>query len=462
MIAKERIQQVHVGIPQSGQYVLYWMQQAQRTAYNHALEYAIEQANALCLPLVACFVLTDRFPEANLRHYAFMVEGLQELTQPLQDKGVQFVLRKGNVPRTVVNLATDAALLVTDMGYLRIQREWRKKVAESVTCPFFIVESDIVVPVRVASSKEEFAARTLRPKLLRQRDRFLKPVSENRCQYGNVHVSIQSLDITQHNELLQELHRESAIPPVNTFRGGQTAAKHRLNTFIHEQLWDYHRSSNDPARGCQSHLSPYLHFGHISPVEIALEVMQADVPQEAQEAFLEQLIIRRELSINFVYYNSQYDSYEGALPEWALKSFTQHQKDARPYLYTLPQMEKGETHDAYWNAAQKEMVLTGKMHNYMRMYWGKKIIEWSETPEEAFQTMLFLNNTYELDGRDPNGFTGVAWCFGKHDRPWKERSVFGKVRYMNAAGLDRKFDMSAYIKRINDIRINDICKKIHD
>jgi deoxyribodipyrimidine photo-lyase len=451
MIAQERLQYAVDASPKAGRYVLYWMQQAQRTTYNHALEYAIQQANELHLPLVTCFVLTDRFPEENLRHYAFMLEGLQDIPSQLQNKGVQFILRKGHIPKTVLNLATDAALLVTDMGYLRIQREWRRKVAESVKSPFVIVESDVVVPVQLASSKEEFAARTLRPKLLRQRDRFLKPVFENRCQYSNNHLSIQSLDIAQRDKLLQELLTERTVLPVKTFKGGQTAAKHRLKTFIREQLCDYHRSSNDPVRECQSHLSPYLHFGHISPVEIALEVMQVDAPQEAKEAFLEQLIIRRELSINFVYYNPQYDSYKRAVPEWALKSLKQHQKDTRPYIYTLTQMERGETHDIYWNAAQMEMVLTGKMHNYMRMYWGKKIIEWNMSPEEAFQNMLYLNNTYELDGRDPNGFTGVAWCFGKHDRPWKERPVFGKVRYMNAAGLERKFDMSAYVKRINNI-----------
>jgi deoxyribodipyrimidine photo-lyase len=380
-----------------------------------------------------------------------MLEGLQDLPSQLRNRGVQFILRTGDIPKTVVELATHAALLVTDLGYLRIQREWRQKVAESVKSPFVIVESDVVVPVRVASSKEEFAARTLRPKLLRQRDRFLKPISESRCQYGDEHLSIQSLDITQHDELLQKLQIEKSVSAVKIFKGGQTAAKYRLKTFIRDQLCNYHKFSNDPARGCQSNLSPYLHFGHISPVEIALEVMQADAPQEAKEAFLEQVIIRRELSINFVYYNPQYDSYESAVPEWTRKSLKQHQKDTRPYIYTLTQMEKGETHDAYWNAAQTEMVLTGKMHNYMRMYWGKKIIEWSKTPEDAFQTMLYLNNKYELDGRDPNGFTGVTWCFGKHDRPWKERPVFGKVRYMNAAGLERKFDMSAYIKKINGI-----------
>jgi deoxyribodipyrimidine photo-lyase len=158
--------------------------------------------------------------------------------------------------------------------------------------------------------------------------------------------------------------------------------------------------------------------------------------------------------MNFVHYNPRYDTPE-ALPDWARKTLREHGKDRREYLYSLPDLEGARTHDPYWNAAQDEMVATGRMHNYMRMYWGKKILEWSATPDEAFRTALYLNNKYELDGRDPNGFAGVAWCFGKHDRPWSERKIFGKVRYMNAAGLERKFDMGAYVRKVNALKVSD-------
>jgi deoxyribodipyrimidine photo-lyase len=151
--------------------------------------------------------------------------------------------------------------------------------------------------------------------------------------------------------------------------------------------------------------------------------------------------------MNFVNFNDRYDSYD-CLPEWAKQTLRAHKSDRRQYQYSFEELEEARTHDPYWNAAQREMVLFGKMHNYMRMYWGKKILEWTRKPEDAFRVALQLNNKYELDGRDPNGFTGVAWCFGKHDRPWQERKVFGKVRYMNAEGLRRKFDMDAYVRRV--------------
>jgi len=199
-------------------------------------------------------------------------------------------------------------------------------------------------------------------------------------------------------------------------------------------------------------MSPYLHFGQISPLEITLEISKTR--SRSKEAYLEELIVRRELSMNFVHYNETYDSYD-SIPQWARKTLRAHQKDRRDYLYRREEFEQGKTHDPYWNAAQKEMVVTGKMHGYMRMYWGKKILEWSKTPQEAFETALYLNNKYELDGRNPNGFTGVAWCFGKHDRPWGERAIFGNVRYMNEGGLKRKFDAEKYVEKIRRLERKD-------
>ncbi|MGQ9671892.1 MAG: deoxyribodipyrimidine photo-lyase, partial [Candidatus Aminicenantales bacterium] len=192
----------------------------------------------------------------------------------------------------------------------------------------------------------------------------------------------------------------------------------------------------------------YLHFGQISPVYIALRAMKTK--SRGADAFLEELIIRRELSLNFVFYNRNYDSFE-ALPAWAKQSLKSHEKNKRSSLYTLEEFEAASTHDPYWNAAQKEMLIKGKMHGYMRMYWGKKILEWCKTPEEAFRIALYLNNKYELDGRDPNGFAGVAWCLGKHDRPWPERPIFGNVRSMNDRGLKRKFDADKYVKMMSTL-----------
>ncbi|MFW6196941.1 MAG: deoxyribodipyrimidine photolyase, partial [Thermoplasmatota archaeon] len=236
--------------------------------------------------------------------------------------------------------------------------------------------------------------------------------------------------------------------PVDTYHGGTSNAKDRLKDFIENKLNEYTDNSNDPTKDYLSDMSPYLHFGQISPLYIALEVKKADSPGE--EDYLEELIVRRELAMNFVHYNEQYDSLD-CVPGWARESLNKHKDDERDYVYSRDEWEEAETHDKYWNAAQKEMMKTGKMHGYMRMYWGKKILEWSETPEEAFQTALYLNNKYELDGRDPNGYTGVAWCFGKHDQGWKEREVYGKVRYMNANGLKRKFDADEYVEMIEKL-----------
>jgi deoxyribodipyrimidine photo-lyase len=239
------------------------------------------------------------------------------------------------------------------------------------------------------------------------------------------------------------------VQPVASFKGGSSRALERLEQFCKNSLPYYHTLRNDPAQEHQSNLSPYLHFGQISPLTVALAVKAArGAPQEARDAFLEELIVRRELAVNFVYYEQNYHSYD-CLPDWAKRTLDEHRKDERPHLYSREQLEAAHTHDPYWNAAMEEMRLTGKMHGYMRMYWGKKILEWSETPERAYATALHLNNRYFLDGRDPNSFAGVAWCFGKHDRPWTERPIFGKTRYMADSGLRRKFDMDGYLRRVN-------------
>jgi deoxyribodipyrimidine photo-lyase len=233
---------------------------------------------------------------------------------------------------------------------------------------------------------------------------------------------------------------------VHGLHGGTKEAERYLDDFIDQKLDHFAELRNDPSLDTLSNMSPYLHFGQISPLYVALRISREASP--GKEAYLEELIVRRELSMNYVFYNPQYDSFEG-LPEWAKKTLSEHGNDGREYTYTLKDLEGEKTHDPYWNAAQKEMRVTGKMHGYMRMYWGKKILEWSRTPEEGFKNALFLNNKYELDGRDPSGFTGVAWCFGKHDRPWGERKIFGKVRYMNAAGLKRKFNVEGYLKKVD-------------
>jgi len=444
MIEESRIQPLNRNDTKKGEYVLYWMQASQRTEYNHALEFAITQANERKQPLIVYFGLTDNFPEANERHYYFMLEGLKEVQQALNSRGIGIVIERASPEIGAVRFAKKASLTVCDRGYLKIQKQWRQYVSESIDCPLLQVESDVTVPVETASTKEEYSAATLRRKLLRILYKYLVPLSEETLKIDSSRPNSESYDISDITKVVSRLKIDHSIKPVADFRGGTTEAKRRLEEFINDKLYKYDDLRNDPSEDGLSNLSPYLHFGQISPLYVALEVSRYSGP--GADAFLEELIVRRELSMNFVHYNRQYDSFNG-LPEWVKRTLNEHREDPRNYVYSLEELEQARTHDPYWNAAQTEMVTTGKMHGYMRMYWGKKILEWVANPEEAFSIALYLNNKYELDGRDPNGFTGVAWCFGKHDRPWGRRPIFGNVRYMSADGLKRKFNAKKYASR---------------
>ncbi|MBN2239450.1 MAG: deoxyribodipyrimidine photo-lyase [Dehalococcoidales bacterium] len=444
MMEEERIKVLNNKQPGKGQYVLYWMQASQRTEYNHALEYGIFRANEIKLPLLVFFGLTDTFPDANARHYRFMLEGLKEVKYSLNDRGIGMVIRHVSPEKGAVELAKNAALVVCDRGYLRIQKQWRRYVASNITCPLVQVESDVVVPVETASGKEEYSAATLRRKLVPLISRYLNEFQEETPVQDSTRIALEGMDIDDTERVLSSLNIDQSVKPVTCFSGGMQSAKEFLHLFIDTKLNRYAELRNNPNEDCQSQLSPYLHFGQISPLHVARELSLFH--DENAEAFLEELVVRRELSMNYVYYNDRYDSFSG-LPDWAKKTLNEHRNDSREYLYSREELERALTHDRYWNAAQREMVKTGKMHGYMRMYWGKKILEWSDNPENAFSAALYLNNRYELDGRDPNGFAGVAWCFGKHDRPWAGRPVFGNIRYMNANGLKRKFDIEKYAKK---------------
>ena len=428
--------------------MIYWMQASQREEYNHALEFTVHQANRLDLPPLVVFGLTDDYPDANVRHYRFMLEGLQETQQALRERGIQMIIRRQSPERVAIEFSRSAALMVTDRGYTRVQRAWRREVARHISCPLFQVESEVVVPVEEASSKREYAARTIRPKLHRNLEKFLQPLPREKVRNPSTGKSFQSPDLSDIGSLLAELHIDRSVNPSSYYQGGTSKAKARLDTFLREKLDRYDIDRNNPVKNALSQMSPYLHFGQISPLYIVRKIRETDSPGKG--SYLEEVLVRRELSMNFCYYTEQYDELS-CLPRWALETLLKHAEDKREHVYSLEVFERGTTHDPYWNAAQKEMVLTGKMHGYMRMYWGKKILEWTAHPGIAYDLALYLNNKYELDGRDPNGYAGVAWCFGNHDQAWKERPVFGKVRYMNAEGLRRKFPADAYVEKINDL-----------
>ncbi|MDD1729478.1 MAG: deoxyribodipyrimidine photo-lyase [Methanospirillum sp.] len=447
MIQAERVHGSDAGYErQHGAYVLYWMQNAVRTDYNHALEYAIESANHLRKPLLVIFILTDTFPDATFRHYKFLVEGLLDVSHSLAERNIRLQVLLGDPGILVPSMAEDACLLITDYGYLRIQHQWCSKVKETVSCPFIMVESGVIVPVATASPKMEWSAGTFRPKITNQFSRFMVDLTPRTLRNSSLGWDEGAHPHINPDALLSHLEIDRSDLPV-PIRGGEHAARVQLSWFVENRLANYDQSRNDPTARATSRLSAYLHFGMISPLRVAQTVNA--VQDLSTTEFLEQLMVRRELAFNYVHYNQEYDQYQSAIPEWAFRTLDTHCNDQREYSYTCEELDRAKTHDPYWNAMQTELTLTGYLHGYFRMYWGKKILEWSEQPGDAYQTALLLNNRYLLDGRDPNGFAGIAWCFGRHDRPWKERPVFGTIRYMNAAGLKRKFKVDAYVAMVS-------------
>jgi deoxyribodipyrimidine photo-lyase len=444
MIHPERIQQLNSRSLQSGDYVVYWMQASQRVLDNHTLEFAVTKANKLGQPLVVFFGLTTSFPEANERHYHFMLEGLQETARSLEKRGIHFIIQQVSSEKGIFEIANNASLVVVDRGYLRVQRHWRKEAVQHLRCPLIQVETDVVVPIETVSKKEEYAAATIRSKIHQHLERFLVPLVSEPLQRTCLKHHFESLDLSNVSQIIANLPVAHTVQPSSIYQGGTSHALRFLRRFIQQKLPLFSELRNEPSKEYSSQMSPYLHFGQISPLTVALWIHP--IGDSNTSSYLEELIVRRELSMNYVYFNANYDSFDG-LPSWAKTTLLRHAKDSREYLYTRNELEKAKTHDPHWNAAQREMIQTGKMQGYMRMYWGKKILEWTRSPQEAFQIGLSLNNTYELDGRDPNSFAGVAWCFGKHDRAWQERPIFGKVSYMNEAGLTRKFDMENYVQK---------------
>jgi deoxyribodipyrimidine photo-lyase len=455
-IASERIELLNSKAVAPGAYVLYWMQQSQRAEYNHALEYAIEQANALQLPVRVIFGLTDDYPEANLRHYTFMLEGLRETQAGLAKRGVAMAVQKGDPPSVARNAAPDAALLVCDRGYLRHQKIWRRQVAQAAPCRVVQIETDVVVPVRAVSDKREVAARTIRPKIHQQLGKFLVEMTEAKVERRSAPSEVPGIDLSDLEATLKQLKIDRSVKPVSRFfTGGLSEAKKRFAIFMQRKLAHYKENRNQPQTDYVSHMSPYLHFGQISPLYLALRVWrQRSAHRTDAETYFEELVVRRELSMNFVEFTDDYDSIT-CLPEWAKETLNNHRRDAREHLYSPAQWARAETHDRYWNAAWLEATRTGYMHSYMRLSWAKQILRWSRTPEEGFDTALALMNKYFLDGRDANSYAGVAWVFGNHDRPFYDREIFGVVRSMTASGLERKADMETYVAKVESFKQTD-------
>ena len=428
-----------------GRCVLYWMQRAQRAADNPALDVAIDVGNALGKPVVVFFGLNPFVARANLRHYRFLVDGLADIAAGLRRRRVGFVLRRYPDHRLLPCVEqVRPALVVGDENPLRQAEGWREKIALALNIPFWTVDADVVVP-STALPHEQYAARTIRPRIHKQLDDFLVPIEDAVARVRwQAPARLQTLPASA--DLLDGLPLDRSVAPVE-WRGGTREARRHLAAFVRHHLGDYQVQRNHPEVDGTSRLSPYLHFGHIGPREVALAIRDSGAPAESIAPFLEQLIVRRELAVNYVTFNRHYDSLAGAEP-WARRTLAQHRRDRRPHLYSASAFEAAATHDPLWNAAQVQMTTTGWMHGYIRMYWAKKILEWTRSAEEAFEIAMQLNDRYELDGRDPNGYANIAWAIaGKHDRPWPPRPVFGTIRSMSFASTSRKFDAARYIDR---------------
>jgi len=481
--------------------VLYWMTREQRIQDNWGLWYAQQQANERQQALVVIFALRKDLTEASgtARMLEFMLAGLQEVESQLTKLNIPFVMWLGDPVDGVVEVAKiiKASQVVVDQFPLRIYRQWQTDLVSRLPITISQVDGHNVVPVWVASNKPEYTARTIRPKITKLLPEYLVEIPMIKkhdwslalsCRAELIKICRHSVFDPESQNILQPRHPELVsgsqksqdfsiarrdqmeFPLSNSsnmnwqidwqkvrkltkvdesikstdFVPGEKAAAGVLQDFIANRLEDYDSKRNDPNAAALSNLSPYLHFGQISAQRVALAVENSSTSRQAKTRFLEELIIRRELADNFCYYNSRYDSLAGA-PSWAQKTLTEHLSDPRDYIYTLDQFAQAQTHDPLWNAAQTELIKTGKMHGYMRMYWAKKILEWSSSPQQAVEIAISLNDRYSLDGRDPNGYVGILWSIaGLHDRPWFKRPIFGSIRYMSASGCQKKFDVKSY------------------
>ena len=427
----------------SGGNVVYWMQRDRRFHNNWALIHAQNIAIKYKVPLTVFYSLNGNFANANPRQYGFLLRGLSETIEVFKKHNIPFHLRRGDVLTSLHNYisSSNTGYLITDFSPLKVYKKRLNKIIEDIEIPVDMVDAHNIIPAWIVSDKQEFAAHTIRRKIHILLDSFLHSFPKVISHPFNVNIEHETIDP---DAILRELQIDNSVQEVNWINPGENEGKRSLKTYLNERMDVTGESRNDPNKDSLSNLSPYIHFGQLSAQEIALQVIATE-DSVGKDTFLEQLIVRRELSDNFCYYNDDYDSFNG-FHSWAQKTLNEHREDQREYLYSSSEFENANTHDKLWNAAQHQMIVSGKMHGFMRMYWAKKILEWSEDPEAALQIAIDLNDKYELDGRDPNGYTGIAWSIGGiHDRPWFERPVFGKVRYMNYNGCKRKFDVNKYI-----------------
>ncbi len=442
-----------------GRYILYWSQANRRSEANHALAYAVQLANERRIPLLVYEALTYSFPLANDRLHTFILEGVPEMAAGVRARGAGYCFylhRNAKDPNDVLyRLAGEAAAVVSDDFPTFLTRKHNESVANKIGVAYFQVDASCVVPMRKIE-KKQYAAYTIRPRIHRLLPTYLTEIPDWKVDVPwtlrtpEFHTEVTAEVIPA---LVASCDIDHTVKPSISFTGTRASALRHLDVFLRERLRKYEGERNEPSRHATSNLSPYLHYGRVSGLEVALAARDYGKQQGlSTEGFLEELIVRRELAFNHALFSPRPESLKN-LPEWALDTLRAHAPDPREPCYRRDQFEQACTHDELWNATQWEMRLRGKIHGYYRMYWGKKIIEWSPTCQDALETMIYIHDRYALDGRDPNTYTSILWCFGLHDRPWFERPIFGKVRYMALSGMERKTNVGAYLKEIEYLKV---------
>lgn len=451
--------------PYEGGTVVYQMCRDVRAEDNDALLFAQELARSKGAQLIVNYVIWNyEWEGATRRFYDWVLPSLQE---------VEIVLRAHNIPLVVTfeeerffnrknfnRMPEHIGAVVIDKLPLRFMKKWKEQfLAHHRDVPLYEVDAHNCIPVWEASSKQEFAARTIRGKIHAKLPYFLEEYEKLATHHENQSL-LETITPIDWEGITKRIKCNEKVTGVGNFVPGSRGAHKVLNTFLKTKLASYDSSRNDFTIDGQSNLSPYIAHGNISRRRIILELLKVtDMKIEeafdsvkngssgkegSVAAFIEECVVRAELSDNYCYYNNNYDRVDG-FPAWAKVTLDKARTDKRTYVCSLEEFEKGETHDDLWNAAQLQMVKTGKMHGYMRMYWAKKILEWTASPEDAMRIAVYLNDTYELDGRDPNGYVGCAWSIGGvHDRPWFGRPIFGTVRYMASSGVEKRGDISLY------------------
>ena len=446
-------------IREKAHYCLYWTQMDRRAESNFGLSFAAALANERGLPLLVYEGLTCSYPHANDRIHTFMLQAVPETSRRMKRLGAGycFYLRRklSDANDILYRLAGDAAAVVTDDYPTFITARHNSSVASRIGVAFYAVDSSCIVPM-YCHEKRQYGAYTIRPRIHRMLPEYLKPAPEAKLKHRWKLPPISwHTEVTPRNipELVASCEIDHRVAPSIAYVGGRGEAERHLEIFLEQNLRRYARDAGQPSLHATSELSPYLHFGHISSLEVALAAGEhAQRHDLIIDEFLEQLIVRRELAFNFARFAGDVESFCD-LPEWCKLNMKKHAADRRDSTYSPDQFETASTHDALWNATQKELLLRGTIHGYYRMYWGKKIIEWSPTYEDALHTMIHLHDRWALDGRDPNTYTNILWCFGLHDRPWPERPVFGTFRWMSLEGMKRKTDVQAYIDEIDSLKL---------